>query len=277
MRTSRFLWVIFIVVFGVQLMYAGYVITVTEEFYAPEISKTITRVYIEGNLMRMDFEDEGQKQAILFNKSSQEMWMINYTKGTYTKIDREKMREIYSGAQSQISEAMEKMKAEMEKLPPEQRAMIEEMMKGQMPGQPGKVELPKREVKKVANNQKINKWVVDKYEIYEDGQLVQESWVVSPGKLAAAATVQPFFQAMANFWKDILPKVGDGEMDLGMFITQEFNEIPGLPVLEKEYENGKLIRKMELQELIKQDIKPSLLEVPKNLRFIDMTEYMGMR
>ncbi len=277
MRSFRYLWVVFVLLLGFQFIYAGYVVTVQEEFYEPNVTQTITKVYVQGDMMRMDFEEEGQKQAVLYNKSTQEMWMINFTKGTYTKIDREKMKQMYSGVQERMEAAMEKMKAEMEKLPPEQRAMIEQMMKGQMPEQPGKVELPKREVKKVASNQKINQWVCDKYEVYENGQLYQEVWVVPPAKLAAAAAVQPFFKAMADFWKEVIPKDQSGELDFSRFVAQEFEGIPGLPVFEKEYENGKLVRKMELQELVEKDVNSTYFEIPKNLKFIDMMQYWQMQ
>ena len=87
----------------------------------------ITEIKIDGNRMRTDSGGSNQTTMIFLGESD-EMYMIDHTEKTYIVMDRETVEAMAN----RMSEAMQQMEAAMAQVPPEQREMMERMMKGRM-------------------------------------------------------------------------------------------------------------------------------------------------
>ncbi len=106
------------------------------------------QIQIDQNRIRVETSGmNGEKQAFVFDGTKQIMWMINYDKKTYSEITKDDADRLGG----QMSDAMGKMQAQMQAMPPEQRARIEAMMKGRMP--PGAGAAAKTEYKKTGTGQ----------------------------------------------------------------------------------------------------------------------------
>jgi len=116
-----------------------------------------------------------------FKNVSQDDGMISIAdseKGTMVMInDREKV--YTSGKPKDYCEGMqEMMEAMMGGMLPEQRAMMEQMMKQSAPAQKQEIS-----IKKAGSGGKVVGWDTDKYEIFVNGNLYEEVWLVTDSAL----------------------------------------------------------------------------------------------
>ena len=80
--------------------------------------------YGQGEMTRMDIPAEEGLSSVIFR--DQTMYFVNHKKKTCQKITKQDV--------DQLADQLGAMTKELDKLPPEQRAMMEQMMKGKMPG-----------------------------------------------------------------------------------------------------------------------------------------------
>ena len=92
-------------------------------------NKTTTQVIMMDNTrLRVD-ADEKTSMMFLTDGGRNRMVILDKAKNTYQEIDEQTMKQMGQ----QVSGAMAQMEAAMKNMPPEQRAMMEKMMKGKMP------------------------------------------------------------------------------------------------------------------------------------------------
>src|SRR5262245_39635299 len=76
--------------------------------------------------MRAESHSSGEGNAFLFDSTTQVVRMINLDKKTYVEVDKAQMDQM----RGQMNSAMAQMQEQMKNLSPEQRAMVEQMMRG---------------------------------------------------------------------------------------------------------------------------------------------------
>jgi hypothetical protein len=87
-------------------------------------------VYAQGEMLRVDpHPRKGDKKTTMIFRD-ETLWVVDHGKKVCQKIDKKDMEEL----SAQMGDAMKQMEAELAKMPPEQRAMVEKMMKDRMPG-----------------------------------------------------------------------------------------------------------------------------------------------
>ena len=107
--------------------------------------------------------------AFIYRADKGLFWMVDSKAKTYTEMTK---KDIESMANT-MDAAMKKMHEQMASMPPEQRAMMEKMMKENMPAQ----SKGKTTYKKTGSG-KVGSWACDKYESYQDGVKKAEMCVV---------------------------------------------------------------------------------------------------
>ena len=90
--------------------------------------KSKITLYLDAGKLRVESQDSENKSVMIFDASKQVMWMINPGDNTYREMDKAQV----DAMGQQMSKAMEQMQAQMANMPPEQRKMMEDMMKGKM-------------------------------------------------------------------------------------------------------------------------------------------------
>ena len=90
--------------------------------------KSKITMYLDAGKLRVDTQDSENKSILIFDANKQVMWMINPAENSYREMDKAQM----DAMGQQMSKAMEQMQAQMANMPPEQRKMMEDMMKGKM-------------------------------------------------------------------------------------------------------------------------------------------------
>ncbi len=88
-----------------------------------------TRIYAQSKMIRMEqiVEDEsGPEGTMIF--LGNEFIYVDHKEESYIVMDEAMVDDV----SAQVSDAMKQMEAELANMPPEQRAMVEQMMKGRM-------------------------------------------------------------------------------------------------------------------------------------------------
>jgi hypothetical protein len=213
-------------------------------------------VYLDRDRMRMETKGSDQDHVILFRGDRKLYWMIDKSEGTYMEISRNDLQKM----KSKMGEARRAFEEQMKNVPPEQRRMAEAMMKNRMPKQP-----PKTTYRKKASGVKVNRWICDQYEGYREREKTEEIWAADvnqfdfrPEEFQVLDDVREFAE---EFSKQSLPFYRI-EAEKG----RKGDDYSGVPVKMISFAGGKKDQKMELKEIQRRDVAPSLFELPGGLQ-----------
>ncbi len=213
------------------------------------------QIQIEKDWMRVEHDmPSGEKGAFLFDGVKQVVWIVNYDKKTYTemtKADLDRMGQ-------QMTDAMAKMQEAMKNLPPEQRAQMEQMMKGRgMPDTPA----AKVTYRKVGTDT-VGRWTCDKYEGYRNGQKTSELCTVDPKVLGLVEADFEVARKLGEFFRQLMPQNADSVFSVGKANDQGFSGVP----VKRAFFVGQRQTVSELTDVGRQTFPASTFEVPEGFR-----------
>jgi hypothetical protein len=217
-----------------------------------------SQVQIEKERMRAEVEPAtGEKQVIVFDGAKQVLTMIYPDKKAYaelTKADVDQMGRV--AVPMGISP---EMREQMAKMPPAQRALMEQMMaRGRAnisaPPAPAKMEYRK------TGSDKVGKWACDKYEGYQNNVKKMEICTVAPSALGVAAGDFDITRQMTAFFSKMAPQGTGPTFEVGTMETVGFS---GVPVRSLGYDSkGAVIYTSEISEITRQNFAASSYAVP---------------
>lgn len=146
---------------------------------------------IGANRMKTVILDRAGKPTLawIVDLDAQTMVSVDYQQRTATAGSVQEYAETLRGATTgmggQMAEAMRQMQEAMKDMPPEQRQMMEQMLRQQMPGggTPGAsppaepCRQPRVEVRPTGQTARVAGYPSTRFEVFEDGTLAQEVWV----------------------------------------------------------------------------------------------------
>jgi hypothetical protein len=172
----------------------------------------------------------------------------------------------------QMNAAMAQARAEMAKLPPEQRAMMEKMMGG-MPGSTGKPR-PPLAARDTGRSDKVGTRNCRIWELTRAGVIEEQLCVVPFGEVPGKEDLLALSRRMAELMRSLgesMPMLADSSRDF-----EAMNAVRGYPIRIRSYENGKpLPTESVLQSWREEAIAPALLQVPAGYRKLDPAQDMG--
>ena len=205
------------------------------------------QVQLDRDWMRMEYQMAGDKQAIVFDAAKQTAWTVNYDKKTYTELTKADLERL----NTQSAEAMAKAQEAMKNVTPQQRAMMEAMLKAQ------KSQAQRPVYRKVGTDQ-VGRWTCDKYEGYLNDQKTSELCTVDPTALGLAEADFEVTRKVAEFLKRLVPRNADSIVSLGKAEEQGFSGVPVRRVMSV----GRRQMTTEVTEVSRQTFPPSTWEVP---------------
>jgi hypothetical protein len=221
------------------------------------------QVQIDATRMRTEMAGpNGALQVMIFDGAKQVLYIVDPARKTYmemTKADADRL-----GAQVQA--AMAQMQAQLEKLPPAQRAQMEAMLKGRG----GAAAAPQYTR---TGSDKVGSWTCDKYDATLDGQKIGEMCSVNPTTLGFSATDFAVMGQMAAFYSGMAPQIAGqlpGVSGIGQGGTS------GFPVKTVTMIQGQTTT-TEVVEAARRTFDDSLFAVPAGFTKQDMTNLMGGR
>lgn len=204
---------------------------------------------IDKDKVRME-SSNNPGNSFIYRADKGMFWMVDENKKTYSEMTRQDLE----GLANTMDAAMKQMQEQLAKLPPEQRKMMEDMMKENMPGAGSQA---KTTYKKTGTG-KVGSWACEKYESYQEGAKKSEMCVVDPQLLG-------FSEADFKALKDLAKPFEKLAKDMGSMLPQDgVDGAPkGAPVKSTVFENGKAKSEALIKEVKKEIVSPARFEVPK--------------
>ncbi len=259
MRIFRFSFLLFLIV-AVPAS-AGVVFEVATKDHVSNETGSV-QAFADGKDLKMLITsgDEIQKNEMIFRGVRREMIAVNHEDKSYMIIDEAMIQSIgkqLSGVEAQMREALKNA-------PPEQRAMMEKMMKGRLPPQAASEVRPKAELRRTGESGTKNGYPCVKYEAILAGQKVREMWVTPWDNVEGGDEAVEAFESMAEFFKEIsdaMPSFARDENSNNPF--EDMKEMNGFPVLSYEYAaDGSLQSESSLSSSMRRTLEPAEFDPP---------------
>ena len=211
--------------------------------------------YAEGEMTRTDFlSANGKDSSLIFR--DQTMYFVDHAGKVCQKIDK--------AGVDQLSSQMNAMMKQMANMPPEQRQMMEKMMKGRMPGM-GKP--PVRRVEEGGMDQ-VGEYPCRLFTLFSDDQKVQEFCMADAGVEADLYEAMEAIHALSRFAESLM-KVAENSPFGKMFELpfKDVHEMDGYPVRTRMFDgHGKVAQERTLKTITRRDIEKDLFEIPKGYK-----------
>jgi hypothetical protein len=218
------------------------------------------QVQIDATRMRTEMAGpNGAMNVTIFDGGKQVLYIVDPARKTYmemTKADVDRLS-------AQVQGAMAQMQAQLEKLPPAQRAQMEAMMKGRA----GAAALQYTRT----GSDKVGRWTCDKYDLTQNGQKIGEVCSVSPTTLGFGATDFDVMRQMGAFYSATAPQMA--------------SQLPGVSGIDQRGSSGFPVKTVmmvqgqtvttEVIEAGRQTFPDSLFVVPAGFTKQDVTGLMG--
>lgn len=240
--------------------WSGVVIEMEESDPGGPEGAPVDTIYAQDEMLRMDSrDDENGRTSFIFRDDA--LWMVSHEEKSCQMIDRQAMERL----SDQLGGVMKQMEAELAKLPPEQRAMMEEMMKGRMSAAMGAggAAGPPRRVETGAV-ESIGEYSCTIQTLYAGDDKVWEVCAASENDLPGAASeAMAAFRAMSRFAEQLRDTLQQGPL-ADMFSTpfSELNEVNGMPIRVRSYERGRLANESTLKSIVSKDLEAGMFDVP---------------
>jgi hypothetical protein len=212
-------------------------------------------IYAQGEMLRMDARAAGGKESSVIFRD-QTMYFVDHAKKACQKIDKKGL--------DQLGEQLGAMMKQLESLPPEQRAMMEKMMQGKMPG--GSTPATRRV--EVGGQDQVGEYPCSLHTVYADDQKIQEVCLADPGVGSDMAEAMDAFHALAQFAAGLMKVAQD--LPFGKMLEVPYQEIlamDGFPVRTRLFNaKGEAVLEKTVDSVTRREIEPEAFAVPKGYK-----------
>jgi len=217
-------------------------------------------MFVEKDRLRFQSAGEMGEQIFIYRGDLDKFWTVN--NGKYMEMTREDMKQM--GAQ--MNDAMKMMEEKMQDLPDDQKKLMQQYMKGKMPGQEMADTEKSKTVWKRIGKEKINNWECAKFES-NDGQT---TWTVEPDQIGLTKDDFQVFESVQDFFGEFMK---DNDSFLKYSATDDSDGLSGFPV--KSVSNSG--EEHLMNEITKKKLDGNLFELEKNWVKEDMPTMSPMR
>ena len=219
-------------------------------------------LFIDAGKLRVEGQNpDGKKFIVIFDQDKQVVWNILPDNGAYMEITAAQVE----GMSAQMNQVMQQMQAQMARMPPEQRKMMEDMMKQRMGGAAAGSAAPTIIVQEKGKGEKVGSFTTTHYEVQSNGQRSSEIWAASTSELHLRDSDFNTFQAMAKFYEPLARNAPKGSWTAG-----PLQQIQGFPVRTVVYEGQRPAYEWAVTNVEQRSLESSLFTLPTGLRKQDM-------
>lgn len=240
-------------------LYAGVAMDmVTKDATGQETERT--RIHAQSGMLRVDGTGNQSNVSMIFLGDS--FLVLNHDDKNYVVMDEAMLNEVTS----QIDAAMKQMEAQLANMPPEQRAMAEQMMKGQMPGMTGQQSAapPPPTVEKIGASEWRSRPCM-KYAVHEGGEKTQDVCAASLDDIEGADEMMQAFLGMAEFVKRMTESLpGAMTANISQNPGAIIDQVDGFPVHSVQYEFGTVSGEMSVESISEQALDDGLFAAPED-------------
>lgn len=234
----------------------------TTDLTQPELGADTIHTLVDGERIMVDVSGpRGANADMVYRGDRREMIGINHEDQSYVVIDDATIVAIgeqLSGLEAQIQEALKDA-------PPEQRAMMEEMIRQRMPQARNSAPVPSYSIKPTGESGEENGFPVRKYELYSDSKLSKVFWVTDWDNVEGAREAVAAFESMADFISDLqdaMPNFAKSPA-VGSHAYEHFDDLDGFPVVTIDIgADGAPTGETRLKTSAEQEVDPAAFEPP---------------
>ncbi len=227
-----------------------------------------TRVTVEGRNLSIDIAPQRQGERggnMLFRGGRREMVVVDHQGQSYFVIDAQTFRKMSGQINQALGQSQTQIQQAMQGVPPEQRAMIEQMMKERMPAQQTQQQ-PKVEVRRANQTAEVYGYSCELFEVRRGGRKIRDMWVTDWNNIPGGRELAPAFAGMASFHQEMLeavPNFGGNTKQMTDNVFATMKEINGFPVASRDYaDDGSVESESALRSANSQRIDPAAFEPP---------------
>jgi hypothetical protein len=251
LKTQRIGLALLLVLIG-QTVWAQGITLVQQETRG---SKTETsQVQMDKTHIRAESHANGESTVFLFDGTAKAIRVLNLDKKTYMQMDTAQMQ--------QMQQQMAQMQEQLKNMPPQQRAVMEQMMRGRGGlggGPPAAAAIQYKQT----GSDKVGQWSCTKYEGYRGQDKVAEVCAVDPKDLGVTPADFEAAKQLADYLKSLMPQMAD---QMTMYGTAADQGFAGMPVRRITYSNGQVSSTSEVKEFKRGAIPASAFELPAGLK-----------
>ena len=239
----------------------------TEYEQDPPVIGTV-EVSTMGKSSRVEITSVSSSESggMIYNAERQEMIAIDHGSQEYYVIDQEMMNSMAS----QVSQAMAQMQEALAAMPPEQRALAEQMMKQQMP-QPQLDAGTPVELNATGETDTVAGYDCDYYDVMQDDRRIRELCITDWDDIEEGREVADAMMELAGFFESMREAFagagGMGVMDRQQEMFSYMRELNGYTVFSRDYDAaGALKTESRLRSAGHVELSPALFEPPESYR-----------
>jgi hypothetical protein len=236
--------------------------------------KDKAKIYISNN--KVKFVQDGTDEVTILDLNTGEMTQIDTKTKRYFVA---KPEEISKTTQDAMAKAKAQMEEQLSKLPPEQRAKVEEMMKSHGISQPGALEADNLTLKATGTIEDIAGYKSRKFEVYRNGKLSEEIWtskdVVPDNEFDS--------KKMANYMKEMEQMVskanpaGEGAGSGLDRHTKVYNQVyeTGFPMRSVDYSSNGGASIEEVVSVTRADVPDNEFQPPADFKKVTLQQMIS--
>jgi hypothetical protein len=252
--------------------HAGVYVEMVDHEVGADKTTLVQKLYVQGNSGRfVDVPADGDSHSTATIIKNGTLYAVDDTDKSYVTLDKPTLEQFGK----KVSEAMERVKEQLSKLPPEQREQAERAMAKQMPGFGGEGQKRTVEAIDTGKSDKVGGRTCRVWDLKRNGELDEQLCVVPFGSLPGKENIQGVFGNFAKVFEEMAKTV---PMLAGLmsneFAAQE--KINGFPVRSRDYENGQLADIERLMSVWREEnIPAATFDIPPTYRKKTMEELAG--
>lgn len=240
------------------LALAGVEMRMLEKDLARNETQTM-QIYAQGGMLRLDTAGGPYTSDVSMIFLGDRFLVLDHEKKSYIVMDQAMLDKVGS----EIDKAMKQMEAQLASLPPEQRAMAEQMMKSQLQGIMGNEKpKPAPRIERVGTGDWQGK-ACTRYEVYEAQQKTQDICSTPLTGIDGAEEMMSAFTGMAAFVEEMARSM-PGPMADG-FDTNPgkiMEAVGGFPVVTTDYYRGRAESESVVESIVEKALDAALFAAP---------------
>ncbi|HEX6637374.1 MAG TPA: DUF4412 domain-containing protein [Steroidobacteraceae bacterium] len=252
---------------------AGVYVEMVDHKVGADKTTLVQKMYVQGTSGRfVDIDDQGGKPretATIIKNGT--LYAIDDQDKSYVMLDKATMDQLGK----KLSDGLSQMKEQLAKMPPEQRAQVEQMLSKQIPGFAGSDQKWTVEAVDTGKTDKVDGRTCRLWDVKRNGELDEQLCVVPFDALPGKENFQAVFGNFAKVFEEMAKTVPM----LSGLMSNEFSaqeKINGFPVRSRDYENGKLSDMERVMSVWReQSVPAAMFEIPAGYRKKSMEEMAG--
>ena len=223
---------------------------------------TTVSTWAQADMIRI--ETQSNDSTMIFKNDT--IYAISHKDKSYLAMDRAAMKKMAE----QLNPALQMLQERMKSMTPEQRAQMEKMLGGRIPGGLGEQQ-PPQEIKRTSRNDKINGYGCTYVEVREGGVLTDEMCVVPGTGLKGSAELMSAARKMAALMQDMMSSMDAPWLkQMAQKQMQNFEALGGIPVLSRHFVDGRPQNETTLASIRSEPVAASMFEIPAGYTKKDM-------